>query len=75
MSIISIDIEDEEANSELLQHIVQLWVTIRGFSISKAWMENYKCAVKCTAKSKCLQKDLKKNTNTNIHIYIYNMQS
>ena len=35
-SMLSIDIEEEEHNSELLRHIIQLWLTIRGFSISKA---------------------------------------
>ena len=61
-SLISIDIENEEANSELLQHIVKLWLTIRGFSISKAWMEDYKGArAICTAKSKALRKELKSN--------------
>ena len=64
-SMLSIDIEEEEHNSELLQHIIQLWLTIRGFSISKAWMEDYKCAVKSgTAKSKGLRKNLKKKTKT-----------
>ena len=64
-SMLSIDIEEEEHNSELLHHIIQLWLTIRGFSISKAWMENYKCAVKSgTAKSKSLRKNLKKKAKT-----------
>ena len=44
-SMLSIDIEEEEHSFELLQHIIQLWLTIRSFSISKAWMEDYKCAV------------------------------
>ena len=63
--MLSIDIEEEEHNSELLRHIIQLWLTIRGFSISNAWMENYKCAVKSvTAKSKSLRKNLKKKAKT-----------
>ena len=64
-SMMSVDIQEEEHNSELLRHIVQLWLTIRGFSISKAWMEDYKCAVKIgRAKSKGLRKNLKKKANT-----------
>lgn len=60
-SMLSVDIQEEQHNSELLQHIIQLWLTIRGFSISKAWMEDYKCAVKSsTAKSKGLRKNLKR---------------
>ena len=34
-SMLSIDIEEEEHSLELLQHIIQLWLTIRGFSIQK----------------------------------------
>ena len=64
LSLLSIDVE-EEHNSELLQHTVQLWLTIRGFSISKAWMENYKCAAKSgISKSKSLKKNLKKKAKT-----------
>ena len=63
-SMLSVDIE-EEHNSELLHHIVQLWLTIRGFSISKAWMENYKCAAKSDiSKSKSLRKNLKTKAKT-----------
>ena len=63
-SMLSIDME-EEHNSELLQHIVQLWLTIRGFSISKAWMENYKWAAKSgISKSKSLRKNLKRKAKT-----------
>ena len=40
----------------MLQHCAAV-VDDRGFSISKAWMEDYKCTVKCTAKSKGLRKE------------------
>ena len=33
---------DEEEATTLLPMIVQLWVTMRGFSYASAWMENYK---------------------------------
>ena len=76
-SMLSIDME-EEHNSELLQHIVQLWLTIRGFSISKAWMENYKCAAKSgISKSKSLRKNLKRKakshhkSNQGINFYVF----
>ena len=36
------DLDDEDLAKELLQHIVELWVTIRGFSAAGAWMEYYK---------------------------------
>ena len=43
-SMVSVDIEDETKSLELLQSIVELWVRIRGFSITSAWMEQYKRA-------------------------------
>ena len=49
---------DEEAQ-ELLHEIVQLWVTVRGFSIAASWMETYKTAAKQTKqKSTGLRKHL-----------------
>ena len=60
-NMISIDICVEEDGIELLKHIVSLWLNIRGFSISKAWMEEYKKIV-CisTQKTKSLRKELKR---------------
>ena len=43
-SMVSVDMEDETASVELLQSIVELWVRVRGFSITAAWMEQYKHA-------------------------------
>ena len=40
-TIVSIDITDEEAAVKLLADVIGLWVTIRGFSIAGAWMEQY----------------------------------
>ena len=52
--------EDEDINQELLQQIIHLWINIRGFSLSKAWMENYKVATTATTrKKKSLRKQLK----------------
>lgn len=60
-SLLSTDISSEEESMELLRYIVNLWLNIRGFSISKAWIEEYKCALKdTTAKKKSLRKELKK---------------
>ena len=42
--MVSVDIEDETASSELLQSIVELWVRIRVFPITSAWIEQYKRA-------------------------------
>ena len=49
---------DESESSKLLKDIITLWVTIRGFSITSAWMEAYKCATK-TTKEKQSQKRIK----------------
>ena len=46
---------------ELLQEIVTLWVTVRGFAITATWMETYKAATKkTTVKNPGLRKGLKK---------------
>ncbi len=78
-SMLSVDIEDEDHSSELLQTIVQLWVTIRGFAITSAWMEEYKRASKKTTKGskglrKRLQQQLPERSNDvlwNMILYIY----
>ena len=50
--MLSVDIPEERNCLELLRHVVTLWLTIRGFSITKAWMEDYKSAVCTTTKGK-----------------------
>ena len=56
--VISSDM-DEDMQLELLTHIVSLWLTIRGFSISKSWMEDYKVKEATnTKKKKSLRKEL-----------------
>ena len=50
---------DEEEKKELLTRIIDLWVTIRGFSFARSWMEMYKQAnKKGTQRAKPLRKDL-----------------
>ena len=50
---------EEEENEELLARIVDLWVTIRGFSFVRSWMEMFKQASKKgTQRAKALRKDL-----------------
>lgn len=64
-SIISVDIIDDNDSLELLTHIVTLWLTIRGFSMSKLWMEDYKTKSATTTKNKkSLRKELKKKSAT-----------
>ena len=60
-AMLSVNIDDMH-NSELLNAIVDLWVTIRGFTLTSSWLENYKRAsgIKTKAK-KGLRKALQSN--------------
>ena len=52
------DWEEEEAEA-LLEQVVKMWVTIRGFSYASAWVEKCKTAsAKSLQKSKGLRKKL-----------------
>ncbi len=57
-TLLSVDITDEIKATILLSEMIGLWVTIRGFSIAKAWLEKY--LPKKIGKTKGLRKDLKK---------------
>ena len=50
---------NEAVHSELLKRIVELFVTMRGFSYASAWLEKYKQGIKKgTQKSKSLRKKI-----------------
>ena len=52
-------IDSEEANTELLEEIVQLWVTVRGFAMTATWLETFKVQSNTTtAKKPSLRKGL-----------------
>lgn len=57
-TLLSQDIDSEDDAIELLTDIVQLWVTVRGFSLVNTWMETYKIKNKTSTKSKSLRKEL-----------------
>ena len=58
-SLLSIDINSPEDSDELLQAIVKLWITVLGFSVTAAWLEQYKRASHQTVnKKKALRKEL-----------------
>lgn len=57
-TLLSVDITDETKATTLLSEMIGLWVTIRGFSIAKAWLEKY--LPKKIGKTKGLRKDLKR---------------
>ena len=48
-SLITLDLSTTE-EVELLYELVQLWITIRGFSIASSWLEMYKEATKSNVK-------------------------
>lgn len=58
-AILSQDIDSEEEADELLEEMVNKWVTVRGFSIAASWMEEYKnTSETTTVKSTSLRKHL-----------------
>lgn len=58
-SLVAIDISDAAEDAELLKELVQTWVTIRGFSMTSTWVEQYKLAQKKSVKrSKRLREGL-----------------
>ncbi len=66
-SMVSIDIDDEVVSRDLLLEIITYWLTIRGFSVAREWMEMYKRGtVKTTKKSKPLRKSLKNKDKTHV---------
>lgn len=58
-AIVAIDVGDETEDADLLHEIVNSWVTIRGFSMTSNWLEQYKLAKKKSVKkTKSLRKGL-----------------
>ena len=63
-TMVSIDISNESYAIRLLEEIIGLWVTIRGFSIAGCWLEKYKQKNKASvSKSKALRKELKQKSS------------
>ena len=59
--LLCLDLDDEELSNELLKNVVEMWLTIHGFSMANAWMEYYKQADESNTKSKKgLRKGLKR---------------
>lgn len=59
------EIDDEEVHEMLLKMIVELYITIRGFSYASGWMEKYKQYSKqSTQRSKSLRRDLYEGSST-----------
>lgn len=55
----AVDISDENQANELLNLLIEQWITIRGFSLTATWLEQYKKASKqSTKKRKALRKEV-----------------
>ena len=64
-SMLAIDILDEAGTTALLNELVDMWVTIRGFAVVSNWLEQYKIAQKSTVKkSKPLRKKLQQQSES-----------
>ena len=60
-SMLSVDVDIEEDANELLVNIIDMWLTIRGFSIAGSLLEEYKRIAKTnTSKTSSLRKGLQK---------------
>lgn len=59
--LLCLDLDDEELSNELLKNVVEMWLTIRGFSMANTWMEYYKQSDGSNTKSKTgLRKGLRR---------------
>ena len=60
--LIAVDIKEEDA-AELLQIVIESWLTMRGFALTSMWLEEYKrVTAKNLKKEKSLRKELQKDT-------------
>lgn len=63
-TVLSQDIDNPDEAQHLLKDIIELWVTIRGFSVVGSWIETYKeTGHKIIQKAAGLRKSLNHNMN------------
>ena len=63
--MLCLELDDKELSKELLGLVVDMWITIRGFSMAGAWVEYYKHSMQmCTKKKQGLRKGLKRKQMT-----------
>ncbi len=48
--MLAVDIKEVDHANELLQRLVNKWITIRGFFLTVTWLEEYKKATKKSTK-------------------------
>lgn len=59
--LLCLELDDDDLSKELLSLVVEMWITIRGFSMASAWVEFYKQSMQtCTKKKQGLRKGLKR---------------
>ena len=60
-TLVCTDLADEDLEAELMKHMVELWLTICGFSAVGSWMEYYKqCKKEGTKRAHALRRGLKR---------------
>lgn len=61
-SMLSVDIHTSNDADELLHAVIKQWVTIRGYSLTATWVEQYKrAAQQSNSKKKALRKELRQH--------------
>ena len=66
---------DEEDNKELLKHVVQLWLNIQGFTLSKEWMKQYKTQAQATQKRNAYANNLNKEVIINYELCVSQLRT
>ncbi len=62
-SMLAISIAEEDASAELLNNLISMWVTVRGFAVVSNWLEQYNISQKQSIKkSKRLRETLQQRT-------------
>lgn len=62
-SVLTFDL-DEGSSEKVLEDVVKLWITIRGFSYASALIEEYKRITGALQRTKSLRKELKKQSSS-----------
>ena len=58
--LLCLELDDDDLSKELLSLVVEMWITIRGFSMASAWVEFYKQSMQtCTKKEAGIKKGTK----------------
>ena len=73
-NLLEMDDDPTSYDMELLSYIITLWLTVRGYSVSKCWMERYKqTEATSTRKKKKITKRAKQKCNCQLKQHNYNI--